>query len=211
MDLVKIINTPDSERDEAWENLFFQALSNGLLNLLSPDPQQGPDGWPYLLVSTDGETKESAQGVLQWLATRGIGLVVNPAKEYPDYVFTYGMIWSFRETGFFYKRIDRQDLGKVEYSLNTLVHAGSPTPQYLPDYVRKVLRDFFRDQNVLLPKILVVSTDRVNYDLAFSLESLGLPGEQEHQGILEAISWFLPPHYSIVLVSEKGMPPFLNL
>jgi hypothetical protein len=40
---------------------------------------------------------------------------------------------------------------------------------------------------------------------------LGNPPTKEHQGIAEAISWFLPPHYSIVLISETGLPPFAAL
>ncbi|HWU44373.1 MAG TPA: hypothetical protein VN132_13070, partial [Bdellovibrio sp.] len=64
---------------------------------------------------------------------------------------------------------------------------------------------------VLRPRILVMSTDRKHYDLAFSLESLGNPPQKEHAGIAEAIGWFLPPHYSIVLVSEKGLPEFVEL
>jgi hypothetical protein len=61
------------------------------------------------------------------------------------------------------------------------------------------------------PRILVMSTDRKHYDLAFSLESLGNPPTKEHQGIAEAITWFLPPHYSVVLVSEKDLPEFIAL
>jgi hypothetical protein len=81
----------------------------------------------------------------------------------------------------------------------------------LPQYVRNILKQFFMDQNVMRPRILVMSTDRKNYDLAFSLESLGNPPVKEHQGVAEAISWFLPPHYSIVLVSEIGLPEFTDL
>jgi hypothetical protein len=40
---------------------------------------------------------------------------------------------------------------------------------------------------------------------------MGLSPEVEHQGILEALAWFLPPHYSVALVSEKGFPAFENL
>ena len=74
--------------------------------------------------------------------------------------------------------------------------------------MRKILRDFFRDQGLLAVKILMMSQDGKNFDLAISLESLGNPPEKEHQGIAEAISWFLPPHYSLLIVSEKGLPSY---
>jgi hypothetical protein len=40
---------------------------------------------------------------------------------------------------------------------------------------------------------------------------LGNPPEREHEGIAEAIAWFLPNHYSVVLISEKGLPTFSAL
>lgn len=211
MDLLQTLQIPDEKRDQNWENSFFVALTQGQLKLLSPDPRSGPDGWPYLLAETSSDATEPAQKILQWLATRGTGLVINPQKEYPDYVFSYGMIWYFCETGLFYSPQESVSTGAFELNNGAGLHAGEPTPQYLPAYVRSILRDFFRDQGMLMPRILVISADRKHYDLAFSLESLGNPPQKEHQGIAEALSWFLPPHYSVVLVSEKGLPAFVNL
>ncbi|MGZ3743006.1 MAG: hypothetical protein ACXWRE_02215 [Pseudobdellovibrionaceae bacterium] len=211
MNINDLIKIPDENRDPQWESDFFMQLSKSNLKLLSQDPQTGPDGWPYLLTETSPEAEEPAQKILQWLATKGMGLVVNPQKEYPDYVFSYGMVWHFKETGLFYRAKPEVSSGSFELGEGAKLHAGEPTPQYLPPYVRNILKQFFLDQSVFAPKILVMSSDRVNYDLAFSLESLGNPPTREHQGIAEAVSWFLPPHYSIALVSEKGLPSFVNL
>lgn len=213
MSLNDLIKVSDEQRDPQWETDFFMQLSKSNLKLLSQDPQVGPDGWPYLLTETsiEVEAQEPAQKIIQWLATKGMGLVINPQKEYPDYVFSYGMIWHFRETGFFYRAKPAVSSGSFELKDGTQLHAGEPNPQYLPQYVRNILKEFLRDQSVYAPKILVMSPDRLNYDLVFSLESLGNPPVKEHQGIAEAISWFLPPHYSIVLASEKGLPAFVDL
>lgn len=215
MNISEIVSVPEAQRNQSWENNFFQALSKSNLHLITAEPQNGPDGWPYLLVETEGAATEPVSEpvakVLSWLTERGIGLVVNPRKEYPDYVFTYGMLWSFRETGFFFKPMQEAPQGTVSFETNTIVHAGPPTEEYLPGYVTKILKDFFRDQGILRPRILMISQDKVNYDLAVSLESLGNPPESEHSGIGEAISWFLPPHYSLLLISEKGLPPFHDL
>lgn len=218
----------DEARDQAWDEKFFKLFSESQLRLVLQDPQQGPDGWPYLITevvlekspavsdSTDTSAAdtsiESAQKILHWLATRGIGLVVNPKRTpYPDFVFTYGMIWSFRETGFFNKYQLQNESSQLvlEDPKNALF--GEPTVDFLPQYVRKVLKDFFLDQSVFDPKVLMISKDGSNYDLCFSLESLGSPKQEEHDGVLEALSWFLPPHYSLALISEKGLPPFKSL
>lgn len=211
MNLLELVQVSEEKRDPDWENQFFVAISQSNLKVLSADAQTGPDNWPYILTQTDGATDEPAQKVMQWCAMKGIGLVVNPHKEYPDYVFTYGMLWHFKETGLFYKTADAAPTGSFELTAGVKLHSGPPSPEYLPIYVRNILREFFRDQGVLKPLILVLSTDRKHYDLAFSLESLGDPDEKEHEGIAEAISWFLPPHYSVLLVSEESLPDFIDL
>lgn len=209
--MTDLLQTPTSARDEQWEDRFLAGLTESSLRLLSEEPQVGPDGWPYLMVETVEGPGEPAQKILQWLGTRGIGLAVNPRKDYPDFVLSWGMIWSFRETGRFLRRDLAIADGKVELTRETIAHAGTPSPQFLPEYVRQVLREFFRDQGVFDPRVLVLSQDRQNYELAFSLESLGNPKPQEHHGVAEAISWFLPPHYPLILISEKDMPAFSSL
>lgn len=230
VDLKNHLLTKDEDRDFNWDERFFKLFSECDLEILSPDPQIGPDHWPYLMTETvtdsdlgplGATTKDlklqkkqadSSQKVLRWLSEKGIGLVVNPQRQpYPDFVFSYGMIWYFRETGFFMnppnKNLDRS----TEIPAHSKLHTGSPTAQYLPKYVREILKNFFRDQGVLSPKILMISTDQVNYDLAFSIESLGNPPASEHKQIAEALAWFLPTHYSIAVVSEDGLPKFENL
>lgn len=211
MNLMEIVNIPDEQRDHKWEVDFFMAITQGKVKLVHEAPQQGPDGWPYLLVETSEEAAEPANKIMQWLATKGVGLVVNPMKSYPDYVFTYGMLWNFKETGLFYQTAEQAAVGSIEMEKGQKLHAGPPSPQYLPQYVRNIIKEFLRDQGVHRPRVLVMSSDRKHYDLAFSLESLGNPPTKEHQGIAEALSWFLPPHYSVVLVSEIGLPEFVDL
>ena len=207
----------EDNRDHAWDELFFKLLSDSDLTILTEDPQQGPDGWPYLIAEThataiaEGKT-DSAQKILHWLSTRGIGLVVNPRQmPYPDYVFSYGMIWSFRETGYFMKYTELNESKQLIVDPNMTIKTGPPSAEYFPDYVKQVVKDFFRDQSVFDPKVLMISTDGKIYDLCFSLESLGSPKEEEHEGVLEALSWFFPPHYTLALVSEKNLPAFLSL
>jgi hypothetical protein len=227
--LTELLAYSPTERDRNWENHFFSQLTNSSVELISEEPITGPDNWPYLLVKTPSDSKslvepESVQKILAWLADKGIGLVVNPEQEYPDYVFPYGMIWHFRENGLFFR--DQSDIptGSVVISAERGLTAGPPSESFLPGYVRKVLREFFRDQGFLAVKILVMGSESPQsepqsqpraksnfYDLAFSLSSLGNPPESEYSDIAEAISWFLPPHYSILLTQEKDLPTFFDL
>lgn len=211
MDLATVLKTRAEDRDFDWEERFFKALSESKLHVLAAEPQTGPDGWPYLLTSTATGATDSAQQILHWLSDKGIGLVVNPEQEYPDFVFNWGMLWHFKETGrFVLNQAEVTSVGVVEIADKSKLISGPPTEKYLPKYVRQILRDFFRDQGLLQVKICMISQDGKNYDIGFSLESLGNPEQKEHQGIAEAISWFLPPHYSILIVSERNLP-FENL
>ncbi len=205
-----LLHRDEAERDEQWEKDFLHAFPHSRLNIIKEEPTGGPDGWPYLLVVTDPIGTEPAPRVLDWLADKGIGLVVNPQKSVPDYVFTYGMLWNQKVTGQFLSEAPGGEVrpGQVKFEAGEKVIAGPPTKEYLPDYARTILREFFKQQNVLEPKILVMGTEARGYDLCFSVESLGNPAKGEHRGILESIAWFLPAHYQILLVSEKGLPPF---
>ena len=211
MSIEKLLATPDTSRDHDWENQFFDELLKSKITLIDEGPQVGPDKWPYLMVETNEKADEPFVNVVRWLHDKGIGLVVNPRKEYPDYVFPWGMIWNWKETGLF--RLNHAPViqGTIEVAPDKGFHAGPPNPKYLPDYVKDMIKQFFMDQGLLNVKILVISQDQKHYDLAFSLESLGNPPESERAGIAEAISWFLPAHYSVLLISEKGLPAFVSL
>lgn len=211
LDISQLVTQPDSMRDEEWEKAFLLAFPTTTVEIIGEQPQVGPDGWPYLHVKTDITAAEPATKVLNWLASRGIGLAVNPHKHAPDYVFTYGMVWNLKQTGQFYTAANKVSPGAVKYEKGQQVHAGEPAEEYLPAYVRDILRQFFKQQGVKSPKIMVMSSNDKNYDLCFSLESLGDPPTHEHHGIAEAVSWFLPAHYSIVLISEESVPAFIEL
>lgn len=213
LDLYQLISQPESYRDEEWERAFLHAFSEAEVQIVNEEAQSGPDGWPYLFVKTVAGGKEPVARVLSWLSERGIGMAVNPHKVVPDYIFTYGMIWHYRETGqFILLGQAPQPADKVVYKKDQDWLFGAPTEAYLPVYVRRVLREFFTNQKVDVPRILVATSPKASQtDLLFSVESLGQPPPQEHRRIAEAISWFLPIHYSIVLASEKDLPKFATL
>jgi hypothetical protein len=207
--LTALLDTPTERRDVEWENKFLGSFPEAKVTLLFQDPKPGPDQWPYLFVQTGGT--ESARDVLSWLSSRGIGLAVNPQKNTPDFVLTYGMIWNFRETGKFLSDAPPREQGTFELKPGQQVLTGPPSETFLPKYVRAILKQFLLDQGVFAPKVLMVSIDQKNYDLCFSLESFGNPPVSEHKGLAEALSWFLPAHYSIALISEKLLPGFESL
>ncbi len=199
-----------ASRNESWENTFRQLLPHARLQVTNPEPQIGPDSWPYLFVEISEKSTEPSTQVIQWLTERGIGLAINTQKTIPDFVLTYGMLCNFRMTGHFVT--DVPDFGSNELRPeNGQLFVAEPNEHYLPSYLREVLRLFFKDQKVPKPRVTLITPNKKIYDIAFSLESIGSPPENEHAGISEAISWFLPAHYGIVLVSEKRISGFVDL
>lgn len=211
-----LLKIPVANRDEAWELEFLRELPKTPVRIVEESAVAGPDGWPYLLLATDASTTSGAEGesllnVAQWLSTRGMGFVVNPEKPMPDFVMSYGMVWNFRERGEFLSPAPKARDGAFEIRDGQQLYTGAPSVAYLPEDVRVILREFLRRQGVQAPKVLMISSDQEIWDLAFSIESLGSPQTKEHAGIAEALSWFLPAHYSVALVSEKNVPGFVAL
>jgi len=217
MSLETLIQQPESLRDNQWELQFLDALVPTKVDIVGDQPQNGPDGWPYMLVRTSTEGKEPFQKVVQWLSGRGIGLVVNPHKMVPDYVFTYGMIWNFTRTGRFVMPgsstlVKAPGPERVVVEPGQKLLMGPPTEDYLPSSVRDILREFLAQQALKNVRILVLTTsDFKQTDLALSLESLGPLSDRDQKSLAQALSWFLPLHYSLVLISEQGLPPFVSL
>lgn len=219
--LESLLETPVAKRDVAWEINLLRELPKSNVRIIEDTPVAGPDGWPYLMLASGGD--EPLPEVARWLGSRGVGFVLNPEKSMPDFVVTYGMVWNFCQRGEFLTATPSSaagangatsgsaQKGKLEIADGQQLYTGAPSIAYLPEEARVIIREFFKRQKVTEPKVLMISTDQTNWDLAFSIESLGAPPANEHAGIAEALSWFLPAHYSVALVSEKTVPGFAAL
>ena len=231
--LIRLLATDHDDRDQIWESSFLLELPHANVQIANPEPQEGPDHWPYLLVETyDGSehsqtTKshvafEPLINILHWLSERGIGLALNTMKPLPDYIFTYGMIWNFRERGEFISSTpadirpemvgaEKPTNARFEIQDGQQVWVGPPSEAFLPKYARVIIKQFLIDQGAFAPKVLMVSTDQKHYDLCFSIESLKSPPVHEHANIAEALAWFVPAHYAVSLLSEKTVTGFVPL
>lgn len=209
LDLYALIQQPEAQRDAEWERAFFQSIVESQLEIDGGESRVGPDGWPYLFSKTSAVATEPFAKVVEWLAPRGIGLVINAHKMLPDYIFPYGMIWHFVQTGQFIPAPDSSRPREAILEKDKKYIFGPPAESYLPKFVRKVMREFLGAQGIHDPRVLVISSeDYKNIDLVFSVESLGSPEPGQHQAMADALSWFLPLHYSLILASEKDLPKF---
>lgn len=210
MSLQQIIKVPAEKRDHTWSETFFSQLLNEKVQLLSHDPQQGPDGFPYLLVTTYGkDLVEKPLDLFRWCSQKGVGVVVNPTEQSQDYIFTFGMIWNFFLRGEFLTESSSATIEKNQMSFQPgeTLFTGVPNESYWPTPVRQLFKEFLIQQGVLSPKVILL-LDRISkgsVDFCFSLESFGQPPEPEWNQLLEAFSWFFPSHYSLAFISEKSL------
>jgi len=204
--LSKLLTVKINARDEKWVDDFLKEIAAAKVKLLSPDPQEGPDGFPYMMVSTD-EAAEPFRDIAVWCADKGIGIAVNPHKDTADFVFTYGMLWNFAVRGEFITDGEiTHDKKEIRLQADQQLFAGKPSENFWPPPARKNFKEFLVQQGILQPRsILLAEEEGGPLDLAFSLESLSNPPEPEWDGILEAFSWFFPRHYSLALLSENSI------
>lgn len=211
MDFETLLQRPESQRDNKWEEEFLTQFAKTNVHLESDQPKSGPDGWPYLFVRTGAGGTEPAPNIVQWTAGRGIGLAVNAHKMIPDYIFPHGMLWNFVETGrFLHPQPEKPRTGDAVYKEGVI--AGPPSEKYLPPYVRDIIKEFLRSMGFEHPRVLVVSNAKFDeVDLVLSVDSLKGLEKQDHQAFADRIAWFLPLHYTLVLGQEAGLPPFSSL
>lgn len=227
-EMLELLSVPNKDRDIVWESDFLKKLPDTNISLIAQAPQAGPDQFPYMFIEIKEDSKEPAINLLKWIAENGIGLAINPTKNFPDFVLTYGMIWNYVQFGKFLENSvakphvhgpncnhghDHSHTAESEQTIEPGVefYVGAPSTTYLPPSVRNVLKEFLKQQGVMAPRVVMISPDKVKFDLCFSIESFGSPKAEEHEGILQALSWFLPAHYSLAFVSEQGIPSFEEL
>ena len=228
-EVLELLAVAQKDRDVQWEMNFLKKFPDSKITLMAQAPQAGPDHFPYMFIEIKEDSTEPAMNLLKWISQNGVGLAINPTKSFPDFVLTFGMIWNYFKSGQFLenttakehvhgpscnhsndhtaKSVDNPDQTKE----GTEFYVGSPSEGYLPPPVKTVIKEFLKQQGIMAPKVTMISIDQVNFDLCFSIESFGSPKVEEHEGILQSLSWFLPAHYSLAFVSEVRIPSFEEL
>lgn len=212
VDFDALVQLPEAHRDELWETRFLAAIPEICVEIPKPEPVTGPDGWPYLQVRTGPNGTEPVVKIIDWLAARGIGMVVNAHKMVPDYVFPYGMLWPFRGNRRFAGASGRSTPSDRAFDPGAGLVAGPPSQAYLPTFVREVIREFLKSQGFEDPRIVVITNpDYTATDLAFSIESLGHMAPSDQSVLAEALLWFLPPSYNLTFLAERDVGGFVSL
>ena len=195
-ELDRLFRVPRDERDEAWVEAFYAAVPDASL-ATRPEGQvvRGPDGYPYFRLAMPEPATEfetfCVTHVLDHCLANGFGIVIGDVDE-PEWVFPYGNLWSFKETGRFVVATGEQ----VPPSGEVLV--GSPADDMLPPYAREVLRRELVAQGAENPSVLAVNAPGASPEWFLSFEPMPNP---------ERLLWYIPPHLGLVAMGPDWPEP----
>ena len=206
---------PGRGRDEAWRGSFFDAIVDASLATTPSQLMQGPDGFPYFVLQLPpaGQpfTPFCVSHILEHCTDHGYGIVVQPGEGAPQWVFTYGDLFSLRAyQSFDGDPVDRQAPAGPPVDVlpkDTQVMVGAPSEAMLPPWARHAVAGFLtRVARVGDPRVLVmVEPSRApGRHLVFNVHPEDFPTDQAFKAILHAIGWFMPPRRSVIALSRTS-------
>lgn len=219
----KLLSVPLAERNEAWKIKFYQVVDTASLSLPDENVFVGPDGFPYLLLNIPEPGNQyhsySLRTVLGHCLENGLGLVIARGDmSKPEWVFPFGMLWCFKEFGQLEvpaeekirgELLDETPAGRLSKEVvqeSRQVMVGQPSQEYLPEYVRVSLRNFFA-QRLNMPEIqaflLLDPAAEPPQSIVFSVFPDQFANENEYGAVLSMLRWYLPTHYGLAGIGRE--------
>lgn len=209
-----LLTVPFGERDELWRDTFLNNIAECTLKLADTEVVIGPDGYPYFQLESVPKDQNFQAFVirnrlLDFVLPKGFGIAINTQNENPDWIFTYGDLVNYSLNDEFYtdesvfsQKNEKTIIGKDEDIL-----VGQPSELILPTILRTQLREFLDHYGVKNPKIMLIARNykdenKVSQDLVFNIVPNQFRTEKEFSGLMDAIGWFLPRHYSYIGLDE---------
>jgi hypothetical protein len=209
--LSELFEVPGENRNDAWENSFFENIGNASFRCGDPQVIMGPDGFPYfqllMPVAYQPFTCHVVDHLVKdYLLENGFGIVVNPDKGNPDWVFSYGDVLNYFLNEEFYSSKSEVQLPEhevLEKEVQVLI--GQPSESLLPNYTRVVIRNALNKIGIKNVKIFLMHrSDRDFQELVFNITPTKLNNNELFSLANRIISWYLPRHYSVCGMDEES-------
>ncbi|HEY2364861.1 MAG TPA: hypothetical protein VGH87_00700 [Polyangiaceae bacterium] len=213
--IAELFATPRKERDDAWRAKFFDAIGTAAMTTTESQIMQGPDGFPYFVLAMPEPGKPFSPvclaDVLEHCTDSGVGMVVAPGEHGPEWVFTYGDLFSMRAYMTF-----EGDPADVEAARgpatevlekDTAVMVGTPNEEMLPPWARGVLASFLAQVGeVKEPSVLVMvrPSESSARNLVFNIHPEDFSSPDEFGRVLRRLQWFLPRGRSVIGLSRTS-------
>ncbi|BES63438.1 hypothetical protein [Dysgonomonas capnocytophagoides] len=210
--LDKLFSVPFESRDESWKNTFLENVTDASFACNDPQVISGPDGFPYFVLNMPEPNKEFQCYVIKhmipdFILDNGLGIVINPVKGQPDWVFTYGELVNYHLRNEFYTESKNwyiQTENRIKEDTQMLI--GQPSEYIIPIQTRNILRQYLKQYTSTEVKIVLTNRpegEEFLQQLTFNLTPSDFPSEDHFNGIMQNIGWFLPRHYTYASTSEE--------
>ena len=195
--LHELFQVKREERDAEWIAEFMAVSPTASLRTLGSGIQHGPDGFPYLFLALPESDLEfdafSVQHSLQFCLKAGCGIALfsnTTEAEAPEWVFTFGSLWSYERYGNFTG--DPED-GQSKASE---AQVSAPSEQFLPAVARSAIKRFLKETTgIEQPRVAQVTDPNLTPSrvLMFADFHQDRFEKKEHFiGLMTALRWFLP-------------------
>lgn len=209
--LANLLALPQEQRDDAWVGRFFAAVPDTPLQMLEPQIQLGPDGYPYFqlaIPAADDVPLCTLSQALDHCLDHGLGAVVfkSPGRaDEPGWVFSYAHLFSYSLFRSFVGDPNQTPPAPedAQTGKDRQILLMSPSETFLPLRVRRAMTDFFRKvigmENPKM-KMIVEPGQFPASGLMFNLSAQDFGGDEDKHGrALNALHWYLPPSYCAIL------------
>ena len=213
-ELFRLCAIPHEARDAAWLARFYAAAPDASLKGETPQAIAGPDGFPYFVLKLpeEGVPFEAycISHIVDFCLENGLGAVLNPQKERPDYVFTFGNLWSWKATGQFVRELPPgapPGVTKETVDGEREVLVAQPSEDFFPGFARRAVDRFLRHRlGVAEPGCFLLGdpTAIPTQSLVFNVFSDGFESEKDFANAMYFLRWYLPGDYSCTAIPRNS-------
>jgi hypothetical protein len=208
-ELERLSRVPREQRDPKWVSEFCAAAPEASLKTAKQQLIQGPDGFPYLALFIPAEGEEFTAFCISQVALNclehGAGCVICSTAQQPEWVFTYGNLWSLHSYNTFDATpTDAKESDRLSAGRQVLIAA--PNDTFLPKFARDVIKAFLTKCGVQNPRVLLISDASATppQSLAFSLYESDFVSPEAFNEVMNRLkAWFLPPHYGLIVLPKS--------
>jgi len=199
-------------RDQEWFDEFFSTVIGAEFWGISSKVLQTEDGFPYIALFTDKreDTPEqlSVADILPIATENGFGAVINPHKIQPDWIFTYGQLWSLRDFGSFVVKEDEiEELNLPDDEDKEGIFVTQPSEELFPHYARiSIKRYLLKRYKIANPQVMMLidPSEKPLSSFVFSIFEEDFQSKNDFEQVLMGIDWHLLPHYGLRALPKES-------
>lgn len=211
--IVDLFQIPQEQRDDDWQQKFYENVQTASYACGNPQIFKGPDGFPYFVLRTPEPNQPFESFCIRnmkddFLLDKGFGVAINPKENSVDWVFSYGDIVNLHLNKEFFTKVDTPEIQNEEtIEKDEKVLLAQPSESFLPSQARKMIKSFLQSIRIKRPKFMMVCRTidgQVIQELAFNIFREDFQSIEQLNYRLKQISWFLPRHYVILSLPKDS-------